>query len=182
MVVVFVTLRVTAVLISRSMEGVMNQLKQYEGPWDLGQRKAEDQARRKAKRGKTNTKELKKAADEEKQQQRDDALKDVSFAALMRSAEAILAGADTGEEQRKLNKKAREAEADRQKDAAADAKRLQRQKAADGPIMWTPKPNKRRSGIIRMLDKQRDLSPSKHSAQLRQLNAVLPALSAHRYM
>ena len=118
-------------------------------------------------------KDLKKTADEEKQQQRDDALDDVSFDDLMRSAKAILGGADAGEEQRKLNRKAREAEADRLKDAAADAKRLQRQKAAEGPIMWTPQPNKRRSGLIRMLDKQRDLSPAKHSAQLKQLNAVL---------
>ena len=85
-VVVFVTLRVTAVLISRSMEGVMNQLKQYEGPWDLGQRKAEDQARRKAKRGKTNTKELKKAADEETARKIQEAV-EVRIAAERKAAE-----------------------------------------------------------------------------------------------
>jgi len=140
--------------VNRSMEGVMNQLNSYNGPWDIDERPT---TREKKKLMALQAEVGVEAADTM-------SVKDRLF-----NVDQILRGMDSGEEQRKLNKLAQAAELDRQKDAKLDAQLERKNKEV---IMWSPPPNRKKSRLLGKLDKHRRLAQKEHETELRKLHVA----------
>lgn len=140
--------------VNRSMEGVMNQLKNYTGSWDP----ATDKATLKR------TSSLKQALADESEHEDVRTVQDCLF-----NVDRILQSVDDAANQIKLQKKARENQAEKVKDALLDAKLKALEKKKQGVIMWTPSPNRRQQQLISEIDKLRRYTSANHKTILRRM-------------
>jgi len=144
------------------MEGVMNQLSQYNGPWELA---ASDNTCNKPK------------SKFQGQQAPDELLQDVSVddgavAERIGEVRKILLEMDAAENQRKLARRDELEKREQQLEAKMQQQRNQEKRMQQAQIVWTPQPPRRLTELLSKVDRRRKLEPEDHQAAIRQLHAV----------